>query len=65
MSSNCIIMKLVITLLKILLFILLSTINFEYLLNRQSSTLSTILCIIIEIALVVIIIIPLIKKLFK
>lgn len=54
-----------ITLLRILLFIALTTLNLEYLINRQSSTLLLVLAIVIQIALIYFLIIPLIKKLIS
>jgi hypothetical protein len=54
-----------IPLLRILLFIALTTINVEYLVNRESSTLLLILAIAIEVALIYFLIIPLIKKLIR
>lgn len=53
------------TVAKLLLFIILTTINVEYLINKQSNTLLFILAIAIEIALIYIFILPLIKKLLK
>ncbi len=57
--------RLLIGLFRILLFILATTINFEYLLNRQSNSLATIAAVVIELLLIYFLIIPLIKKLFK
>ncbi|RZS70704.1 hypothetical protein [Pseudobacter ginsenosidimutans] len=54
-----------ITLLRILLFIALTTLNVEYLINRQSSTLLLVLAIVIQLALIYFLITPLIKKLIR
>lgn len=51
--------------LRIILFIVASTLNFEYLLNRQSSTVLSALCIVIEFLLFYFLILPLLKKLLK
>lgn len=48
-----------------LAFILLSTLNFEYLFNRQSNTLLSLLCILIEAGLAYFLLFPLFKKLLK
>jgi hypothetical protein len=50
---------------RMLILIILSSVNFEYLLNRQSSMLATILCLIIELALIKILFSKQIKTLFK
>lgn len=49
----------------ILLFIVLSTINLEYLINRQSSTALLVLAVIIELGLIYIFIFQQLKKIFK
>lgn len=54
-----------ITLLRILLFIALSTLNVEYLINRQSSTMLLVLAIVIQVVLIWFLITPLIKKLIR
>lgn len=54
-----------ITICRILLFLVLSTINFEYLINRQSNWLLFLLAIVIELVLIYLLIYPLIKKLIK
>jgi len=54
-----------ITLLSILLFFALTTLNVEYLINRQSSTLLLVLAIVIQLALIYFLITPLIKKLIR
>lgn len=58
-------MKSLQTILKLLAFILLTTLNVEYLINQQSNTLLFVLAIAIEIGLIYFFIIPLIKKLLK
>ncbi len=55
-------MRSLIIALKILLFIGLSTVNFEYLVNRQSSTFLLILAIVIEILIFYFLIYQPIKK---
>ncbi len=49
----------------ILAFIVLTTLNAEYLINRQSSTLLLLLAILIELTLIYFLIYPFIKKLLK
>lgn len=58
-------MKLLLILLRVLVFIGLSTLNMEYLVNRQSNTLFTLLAVIIEIALIWFLIVPLLKKIIQ
>lgn len=58
-------MRILLILIRILVFIGLSTLNFEYLFNRQSSTLLLILCIIIELLLFWFLLLPLLKKILK
>lgn len=48
-----------------LLFIILTTANVEFLVNRVSSTFLTLLAIVIEMLLIYILIIPLIRKLIR
>jgi len=48
-----------------IVFILLSTLNFEYLFNRQSNTLFSLLCLLIEVVLFYFLLLPLFKKLLK
>lgn len=50
---------------RLLLLIGLTTLNAEYLLNRQSNTWLLLLCILIEAALLYVLLIPLIKKIFN
>jgi hypothetical protein len=58
-------MKLFLALCRVLAFIGLSTLNMEYLVNRQSNTLFTLLAVIIEILLIWFLIVPLLKKIIK
>lgn len=48
-----------------LLFIVLTTVNVEFLINRASSTFLTLLAILIEMLLIYILIVPLIRKLIR
>ena len=53
------------TFIKILVFIIVTTVSAEYLLNRQSSWLLFFLFVAIEIALIYFLVLPLIKKHLK
>ena len=57
-------MKALVNALRIVLFIVLSTLNFEYLINRQSSTLLLLTSIVLEIVLFYFLIFKLIKQYF-
>jgi len=57
-------MRSLVFVLKVLLFIGLTTVNFEYLVNRQSSTLLLIVAILIEIVIFYFLIYQPIKKHF-
>ncbi|WP_336514067.1 hypothetical protein [Pollutibacter soli] len=50
---------------KCLLFIVLTTVNVEFLINRSSSTFLTLLAIAVEMFLIYILIVPLIRKLIR
>jgi|GEM_PF-1240296 hypothetical protein len=58
-------MKLLLGLCRVLAFIGLSTLNLEYLVNRQSNTIFTFLAVIIEILLIWFLIVPLLKKIIQ
>jgi hypothetical protein len=58
-------MNLFLGLFRILAFIGLSTLNMEYLVNRQSNTIYTFLAVMIEIVLIWFLIIPLLKKIIQ
>lgn len=58
-------MKPVNIILRILLFIVLTTFNTEYLINEQSSTLLSLLALFIELLLIYFLIIPIIKTILK
>lgn len=58
-------MKLFILLCKIIAFIVLSTLNFEYLINRESNTLISILGILLELVMLFLFFYTDIKKIIK
>lgn len=58
-------MKLFILLCKIIAFIVLSTLNFEYLINRESNTIVSILGVLLELAMLFFFFYTDIKKLLK
>ena len=58
-------MKMFLIFCRLLLFIVLTTLNFEYLVSRPSSTLLLILAIFIEVGLYFLLLHPLLKKLIK
>jgi hypothetical protein len=58
-------MKMFLIFCRLFLLIVLTTLNFEYLVNRQSSTLLLLLAIFIEVGLYFLLLHPLLKKLIK
>ncbi len=58
-------MKMFLIFCRLFIFIVITTLNFEYLVNRQSSTLLLILAIFIEVGLYFLLLHPLLKKLIK
>jgi len=58
-------MKIFLIFCRLLLFLAITTVNVEYLVNRQSDTWLLLLAIFIEVAMFALLIFPLIKKLIK
>ncbi len=58
-------MKLFLIFCRLLSFIVFTTLNFEYLVNRQSNTILLLLAIFIEVGLYFLLLHPLLKKLIK